>query len=39
VLTPHIGSSTSGALRNIARRGGEDLARALRGEAPLHRVR
>lgn len=38
VLTPHIGSSTTGALRNIARRAGEDMARVFRGEPPLHRV-
>jgi D-3-phosphoglycerate dehydrogenase / 2-oxoglutarate reductase len=38
VLTPHIGGSTAGALRNIARRGAEDMARVLRGELPLHRV-
>ncbi len=38
VLTPHIGSSTTGALRNIARHGGEDIARVLRGEPPLHPV-
>lgn len=38
VLTPHIGSSTKGALRNIARRAGEDMARVLRGEPPLHPV-
>ncbi len=38
VLTPHIGSSTTGALRAIALRGGEDMARVLRGEPPLHPV-
>jgi len=38
VLTPHIGSSTRGALRNIARIAGEDVARVLKGEIPLHRV-
>jgi D-3-phosphoglycerate dehydrogenase len=38
VLSPHIASSTTGALRNIARRGGEDMARVLRGEPALHRV-
>ena len=38
VITPHIGSSTTGALRNIARRAGEDMARVLRGQPPLHRV-
>lgn len=38
VLTPHIGSSTHGALRSIARIAGEDMARVLKGEAPLYRV-
>jgi D-3-phosphoglycerate dehydrogenase / 2-oxoglutarate reductase len=38
VMSPHVGSNTAGALRNIARGGGEDMARVLRGEAPLHRV-
>jgi D-3-phosphoglycerate dehydrogenase len=38
VLTPHAGGSTAGALREIARRGGADMARVLAGEPALHRV-
>lgn len=38
VTTPHIASSTTGALARIAKRAGEDMARVLRGEAPLHPV-
>ena len=38
VLTPHVASSTHGALARIALRAGEDMARVLRGEEPLHPV-
>ena len=38
VLTPHVASSTRGALARIALRAGEDMARVLRGEEPLHPV-
>jgi len=38
VVTPHIGSSTHGALRAIARTAGEDMARVLRGEPARCRV-
>lgn len=38
ILTPHMAGSTQECLNSIARTAGEDIARVLRGEAPLHPV-